>query len=111
MSNKTEHSQNRDIDSVVLNISNVICFADKPCIHKELAVSVETQDTREEYCEPLIFYFISLFLSSETFSKQEKEDTEIQFGTSYLRLVGLPGGLEILSRAFPPPPSPHAVFV
>jgi hypothetical protein len=28
-----------------------------------------------------------------------------------LRLVGLPGGLEILSRAFPPPPSPHAVFV
>lgn len=39
-------------------------------------------------------------MTSATFSKQEKEDTEIQFGASYLRLVGLPGGLEILSFTF-----------
>jgi hypothetical protein len=58
---------------------------------------VETQDTCEEYWDPLIFLFHFTSVTSATVSKQEKEDTEIQFGTSYLRLVGLPCGLEILS--------------
>jgi hypothetical protein len=46
--------------------------------------------------ELLIFLFHFTFVTSAMFLKQEKEDAEIQFGTSHLRLVGLLGGLENL---------------
>jgi hypothetical protein len=48
----------------------------------------------------LDFLFHFTFVTSAMLLKQEKEDAEIKFGTSHLRLVGLLGGLESLSFFF-----------